>query len=62
VSDSRGAERAEPGQLDGDLAGDPSWSPRPANAANERIADTLDTQDADQDPGEEGDGDSAPAA
>jgi hypothetical protein len=33
-----------------------------ANAANQHITDALGTQDADQDPGDEDDGDSAPAA
>jgi hypothetical protein len=33
-----------------------------ANAANQRITDALGSQDADQDPGGEGDGDSASAA
>jgi hypothetical protein len=33
-----------------------------ADAANQRITDALGTQDTDEDPGDEGDGDSEPAA
>jgi hypothetical protein len=33
-----------------------------ANAANQRIADALSTPEAEQDPGDEGDADSEPAA